>query len=68
MAALGWLPNLDFAASTADEVVIVVPSPVGGGTSEAFSRQRLRRLQIQQGILKDDDEILAVLIATGFFN
>ncbi len=37
---------------------------VGSFTRETYNRELIRRRKIQQGYLKDDEELLALMIAT----
>ena len=42
----------------------VITSSKGGGPSAKYDKELIRRRKIQQGYLKDDEELLAIMIAT----
>jgi len=62
-----WLANLGYAAG--GEVAVVVPTRTKGGMTtgklSAADRARIREMQIRQGIQKDDEEIIAILLLAG---
>lgn len=61
-----WLANMGYAAG--GEVAVVVTRTKGGMTTgklSAADRARIREMQIRQGIQKDDEEIIAILLLAG---